>query len=83
SDAKKKFCFCTPPIIDVAGQKQLITPGSGVVNALDPKTGTEIWHFNYDQGYSVVPRPVYAPGMIYIGTGYDKPTVIAIQVNAE
>lgn len=83
SEAKKKFSFCTPLIIDVAGQKQLITPGSGVVNALDPKTGTEIWHFNYDQGYSVVPRPVYAHGMIYIGTGYDKPTVLAIKVNAD
>ena len=34
SDAKKKFSFCTPLIIDVAGLKQLITPGSGVVNAL-------------------------------------------------
>ena len=42
SDAKKKFSFCTPLIIDVNGQKQLITPGSGVVNALNPKTGEEI-----------------------------------------
>ena len=83
SEAKKKFSFCTPLIIDVNGQKQLITPGSGVVNALNPKDGTEIWHFNYDQGYSVVPRPVFAHGMIFIGTGYDKPTVLAIKVNAE
>jgi outer membrane protein assembly factor BamB len=41
SDAKKKFSFCTPLIIDVNGQKQLITPGSGVVNALNPKDGTK------------------------------------------
>jgi len=82
SDAKKKFSFCTPLIIDVAGQKQLITPGSGVVNALDPKTGAEIWHFNYDQGYSVVPRPIYAHGMIYLSSGYDKPVLYAIKVDA-
>lgn len=82
SDAKKKFSFCTPLIIDVAGQKQLITPGSGVVNALDPKTGTEIWHFNYDQGYSVVPRPIFAHGMIYLSSGYDKPVLYAIKVDA-
>ncbi|MBN8422262.1 MAG: PQQ-like beta-propeller repeat protein [Verrucomicrobia bacterium] len=82
SDAKKKFSFCTPLLIDVAGQKQLITPGSGVVNALDPKTGTEIWHFNYDQGYSVVPRPIYAHGMIYLSSGYDKPVLYAIKVDA-
>ncbi|MFC5453752.1 PQQ-binding-like beta-propeller repeat protein [Prosthecobacter fluviatilis] len=82
SEAKKKFSFCTPLLIDVAGQKQLITPGSGVVNALDPKTGTEIWHFNYDQGYSVVPRPIYAHGMIYLSSGYDKPVLYAIKVDA-
>ena len=82
SDAKKKFSFCTPLLIDVAGQKQLITPGSGVVNALDPKTGTEIWHFNYDQGYSVVPRPIYSHGIIYLSSGYDKPVLYAIKVDA-
>jgi outer membrane protein assembly factor BamB len=81
SEAKKKFSFCTPLIIDVNGQKQLITPGSGVVNALNPKDGTEIWHFNYDQGYSVVPRPVYAHGMLYLSSGYDKPVLYAIKVD--
>jgi len=83
SEAKKKFSFCTPLIIDVNGQKQLITPGSGVVNALNPKDGTEIWRFNYDQGYSVVPRPVYAHGMIYLSSGYDKPVLFAIKVDAD
>ncbi len=82
SEAKKKFSFCTPLIIDVGGQKQLVTPGSGVVNGLDPKTGTEIWHFNYDQGYSVVPRPIYAHGIIYLSSGYDKPVLYAIKVDA-
>lgn len=81
SEAKKKFSFCTPLLIDVNGQKQLITPGSGVVNALNPKDGTEIWHFNYDQGYSVVPRPIYVHGMIYLSSGYDKPVLYAIKVD--
>jgi len=81
SDAKRKFSFCTPLVIEVNGKRQLITPGSGVVNALDPVTGAEIWKVRYDQGYSVVPRPVYAHGMVYIATGYDKPTVIAIRVD--
>lgn len=81
SDAKKKFSFCTPLLIEVNGKSQLITPGSGVVNALDPATGTEIWKVRYDQGYSVVPRPVYAHGMVFIATGYDKPTVLAIRVD--
>lgn len=83
SDAKKKFSFCTPLIIDVNGQKQLITPGSGVVNALNPKTGEEIWRCYYDQGYSVVPRPVYAHGMIFLSSGYDKPVLYAIKVDGK
>lgn len=82
SDAKKKFSFCTPLLIEAGGQAQLITPGSGVVNALDPQTGAEIWRFSYDQGYSVVPRPVFAHGLLFLGTGYDKPSVLAIKVDA-
>jgi outer membrane protein assembly factor BamB len=81
SDAKNKFSFCTPLLIEVSGQQQLITPGSGVVNALNPKDGTEIWHCNYGDGYSIVPRPIYAHGMIYLSTGYNKPSVLAIKVD--
>jgi outer membrane protein assembly factor BamB len=83
SDAKKKFSFCTPLVIEVNGQKQLISPGSGVVNALNPKTGEEIWRCYYDQGYSVVPRPVYAHGMIFLSSGYDKPVLYAIKVDGK
>lgn len=83
SDAKKKFSFCTPLIIDVNGQKQLITPGSGVVNALNPKDGSEIWRCYYDQGYSVIPRPVYAHGMLFISSGYDKPVLYAIKADGK
>jgi outer membrane protein assembly factor BamB len=83
SDAKKKFSFCTPLIIDVNGQKQLITPGSGVVNALNPKDGIEIWRCYYDQGYSVVPRPVYAHGMVFVSSSYDKPVLHAIKADGK
>ncbi|HEV3435884.1 MAG TPA: PQQ-binding-like beta-propeller repeat protein, partial [Gemmata sp.] len=41
--AKKTFSFCTPLVITVAGQEQVIAPGSDVVMSLDPKTGAEIW----------------------------------------
>ncbi len=83
SEAKRKFSFCTPLLIEVGGVKQLITPGSGVVQALNPETGEEIWRVGYDQGYSVVPRPVFAEGLLYVCTGYDKPGLLAIRVDAE
>ena len=69
SEAKNKFSFSTPLVIEVNGARQLITAGSGVVNALDPVTGRELWKVRYGDGYSVVPRPVFAHGMIYVGTG--------------
>jgi outer membrane protein assembly factor BamB len=83
SEAKKKFSFCTPLVIEVKGRRQVITPGSGVVNALDPMTGAEIWKVRYDQGYSVVPRPLFVDGMVILSTGYDKARVLAIRADGE
>lgn len=80
TEAKSKFSFCTPLVIDVNGQKQVISPGSGVVQALDPRDGSEIWHVLYGSGYSVVPRPVCAHGMVFLSSGYDQPVGYAIKV---
>lgn len=83
TEAKSKFSFCTPLVIEVAGQKQVISAGSGIVQALNPKDGSEIWHVMYGMGYSVVPRPVYAHGMIFMSTGYDKPVGLAIKADGK
>jgi outer membrane protein assembly factor BamB len=79
SGAQRKFSFSTPLLIEVNGVRQLITPGSGVVNALDPVSGNEIWRFNYGQGYSVVPRPIFTNGLVVLSTGYDSPRALAIR----
>ncbi|MBK8001359.1 MAG: PQQ-binding-like beta-propeller repeat protein [Verrucomicrobia bacterium] len=79
--AKKTFSFSTPLLITVNGKQQIISPGSGAVCAFDPETGKEIWRARYGEGYSVIPRPVLGHGMIFIGTGYDSPIVMAIRVD--
>lgn len=81
SDAKKKFSFCTPLVIEANGRLQVIAVGSAVVNALDPKSGKEIWRVRFAEGYSVVPRPVFAHGLIFLSTGYDDPVAMAIRPN--
>lgn len=81
--AKKTFSFSTPLLITVKGRQQVISPGSGAVCAFDPDTGREIWRARYGEGYSVIPRPVLGHGMIFIGTGYDQPIVMAIRVDGE
>jgi outer membrane protein assembly factor BamB len=79
SDSNNKFAFSTPTVIEVNGQQQVISPGAGVVNALDPKTGREIWHVLYGDGYSVIPKPVFGHGLLFVATGYNTPNVMAIR----
>jgi outer membrane protein assembly factor BamB len=76
-EADKRFSFCTPLVIEAAGRKQLIIPGSNVVQSLVPETGEEIWRLTYD-GYSVIPRPIYADGLLFVCTGYNRPSLLAI-----
>jgi outer membrane protein assembly factor BamB len=82
TEAVKKFSFSTPLAIAVGGRQQIISPGSDMVCALDAKTGEEIWRCRY-QGYSVIPRPVYGHGLLFISTGYDSPEVMAIRPDGE
>ncbi|MEI7729786.1 MAG: PQQ-binding-like beta-propeller repeat protein [Verrucomicrobiota bacterium] len=77
--ANNKFSFCTPLLITVNSQPQIISPGSGAVSALDPKDGHEIWRVRYGQGYSVVPRPVFGQGLVFIGTGFNRADILAIR----
>jgi outer membrane protein assembly factor BamB len=76
--AERPFSFCTPLVIEVGGQKQIVSPGSNMVGAYDPQSGREIWRVRYD-GYSVVPRPVYAHGLVFVCSGYDSPVMLAIR----
>jgi outer membrane protein assembly factor BamB len=74
----KAFSFSTPLLIRVKAHEQLISAGSGVVMSLDPTSGKEIWRVRYGTGYSVVPRPVFGNGLIYLSSGYDEPVFYAI-----
>jgi outer membrane protein assembly factor BamB len=76
--ASKTFSFSTPTIVDVGSARQIISAGSGFVGAYDSRDGREIWRVRYGEGYSVVPRPVYAGGLLYVATGFNRARVIAI-----
>jgi outer membrane protein assembly factor BamB len=80
--AAKKFSFSTPLLITVNGKQQIISPGSDAVCAYDPADGKEIWRAGYD-GYSVIPRPVFGHGMIFLSSGYDSPVTYAIKVDGK
>jgi outer membrane protein assembly factor BamB len=65
--------------IDLDGQTQVILPGSGFVGGYDPANGHELWRVMYGEGYSVVPRPVYSHGLLFISSGFDSPVVYAVK----
>jgi outer membrane protein assembly factor BamB len=79
----KKFSFCTPLPIEVGKATQVIVPGAGQVQSLDPATGRVIWSAKYPNGYSVVPRPVYGQGMVFFSSGFDQPMLLAIKVDGK
>jgi outer membrane protein assembly factor BamB len=47
--------------------------------AYAPATGEELWRVNFGAGHAVVPRPVFAHGLVYVCTGYMKPQLWAIR----
>jgi outer membrane protein assembly factor BamB len=73
------FSFGTPLIITIKDRQQVVSQGSDAVVAYDPGTGHEIWKVEYPGGYSVVPRPVFGLNMLFVCTGYDSPTLLAIR----
>jgi outer membrane protein assembly factor BamB len=53
------------------------------VISYNPEDGKEIWRFLYGEGYSVVPRPLYYDGKIYVCSGFNRAILYAVNVNAE
>ena len=76
----KKFSFCTPLAVEVGGKPQLLCPAAGELVALDPASGRVLWLVRYEEGYSVVPRPVVGHGLVFFSTGYDRPTFMAVKL---
>lgn len=80
----RKKSYSTPiAITDAKGREQLICMSSQWLVALEPKTGKEIWRVRHGTGFSVVPRPVYGDGIVYVCTGYGKPQLWAVKVDGE
>jgi outer membrane protein assembly factor BamB len=71
--------YTTPLVITVGDRDQLVSVGAYRAAAYEPLTGREIWRVSYGDGFSNVPRPVYGQGLVYIATGFQTPTLIAVR----
>lgn len=68
-----KWSFGTPLLIEVEGEPQLVSPAAGMVCSYDPSSGQELWRVVYPNKWSIVPRPVFSHGLVFVCTGYDGP----------
>jgi outer membrane protein assembly factor BamB len=71
--------YSTPLVIRAAGREQVVSVGAFRAAAYDPESGKEIWRVSYDDGFSNVPRPVFGHGLVYIATGFQQPSLIAVR----
>lgn len=79
TSAKNPFSFSTPLAIEVDGSTQIISPGSGFVGGYDLKDGREIWRARYGEGYSVITRPVFAHGLLFVTSSYNRSVLYAVK----
>ena len=71
--------YTTPLVIRVGDRDQVVSVGAFRVGAYDPATGKELWRASYADGFSNVPRPVFGHGLVYVATGFQEPSLIAIR----
>ena len=77
-EVKRTFSFSTPRALKDGKRTLIVSPASGMVGAYDAKNGELVWKVRYGEGYSVVPRPVLANGLVYVATGFGVPRLMAI-----
>ena len=80
STARMTFSFATPQVVTAPdGKRVLVSPASDYCMGYDPATGAELWRCKYPQpGWSLICRPVFAHGLVFVPTGYVTPHVLAI-----
>lgn len=75
--------YTTPLVVSLPGGDQVISPGAFRAVAYEPRTGKELWQVRYGEGFSNVPRPVYGDGLVFICTGFQQPSMLAVRLDGK
>jgi outer membrane protein assembly factor BamB len=73
--------YSTPLVIQVGDRDEVVSVGAYRAAAYDPQSGKEVWRVSYRDGFSNVPRPVYGHGLVYIATGFQEPSLLAVRAD--
>ena len=75
--------YTTPLVVSLPGGDQVISPGAFRAVAYEPRSGKELWQVRYGEGFSNVPRPVYGDGLVFICTGFQQPSMLAVRLDGK
>jgi outer membrane protein assembly factor BamB len=73
--------YTTPLVVRLPAGDQVISPGAFRAVSYEPRTGKELWQVRYGDGFSNVPRPVYGDGLVFICTGFQQPSLLAVRLD--
>jgi len=81
SSGDLKKSFCTPLLLEQAGEVQLLAPVAQWAVAYEPNTGKEIWRIHHGRGFSIGTSPIFGHDLVYFGTGCFKPQLWAVRAD--
>ena len=73
--------YSTPLVVRVGDEDQVVSVGAYRAVSYEPLTGREIWRVSYGEGFSNVPRPVFGQGLVFIATGFQEPSLLAVRAD--
>lgn len=68
ADGDLRKAYCTPGLVQVDGQWQLISIGSRAGFGYEPRTGKEIWTIEHPT-FNASTRPLFLPGLALLNVG--------------
>jgi outer membrane protein assembly factor BamB len=71
--------FATAAIAETDGKSLVMAPGPDHFAAYDLQTGEEVWKV-LAPGWSVVPQPIVAHGLVIYNHDYDNPELMAVRL---
>jgi outer membrane protein assembly factor BamB len=75
--------YSTPLVVKLPDSDQVISPGAFRAISYNPRNGKELWHVSYGEGFSNVPRPVYGDGLVFICTGFQQASLLAVRLDGK
>ena len=78
--AHQRKAFTMPLLVPRGEERQLISQGAQAIYSYDPLTGNELWKLRCS-GFSIVPRPVYRHGLVFVVSDHDHPELWAIRTD--